>query len=97
MDVLLVGADLSKDHLKIGPSDFLDLPIFGAVGEFCEIGVQFKDIVSAADVSVEALHIMIGLFGDDEESDAVVGVDTIERVDEWSHVLEDEHDIVTSV
>lgn len=40
---------------------------------------------------------MIGFLGDDEESDTVVGVEIIEGVDEWGHVFEDEHDVITSV
>lgn len=40
---------------------------------------------------------MVGLFGDDEESDAVVSVEGVEAVDKGSYVFEDEHDVVTSV
>ncbi len=40
---------------------------------------------------------MIGLLTDDEERDAMVGIDLEEGVDVWCNVFEDEHDVVSVV
>lgn len=40
---------------------------------------------------------MVCLLADDEESDAVIGIDVEEAINIRRHVFEDEHDIVTFV
>lgn len=40
---------------------------------------------------------MVCLFAEDEQSDAMVGLDVVEVVDVWGDELEDEHDVVPSV
>lgn len=40
---------------------------------------------------------MISLFADDEKSDSVICVDLIERIDVRSDILEDKHDVISSI
>ncbi len=97
LDVFLICANLGQNHLQVSPSNFLNLTVLGTIGELCEVGIEFEYVIPAAYVSIEAFHVVVGLFGDDEEGDAVVGVDVVEGVDEGSDVLEDEHDVVATV
>jgi hypothetical protein len=46
---------------------------------------------------VKGLHLVVGLFAENEKSDFMVGVDFIDAVDIGRDELENEHDIVSLV
>lgn len=97
LNILLVGEYLSSDELQVSPYDVLNLFVLGICGEFLEVGIEFEEVGLRGDIGKEFLHVMVCLFADDEESDAVIGVDVEKTIDVGRHVFEDEHDVVTLV
>lgn len=97
LDILLVGEYLSSDELQVPLDDVLNLFVLGICGEFLEVWIKFEEIGLGGDIGKEFLHIVVCLLADDEESDAVIGIDVEEAINIRRHVFEDEHDIVTFV
>ena len=67
------------------------------VSKFIEVAIEFHEVCLVPYVVVECLHLLVGLFADDEESYAMVGIDICEIVDIGSHIFEDKHDIISSI
>ena len=68
-----------------------------ALCELTKVLVQFHEICSLLYVVMEGLHLVVGLFAEDEQCYLVVGVDVVYAVDVGGHEFEDEHYVVTSV
>ena len=68
-----------------------------ALCELIKVLVQFHEICPLLYVVMEGLHLMVGLFAEDEECSLVVGVDVVYAVDVGGHEFEDEHYAVTPV
>lgn len=68
----------------------------GTGKELFEEVVECKKVLFIFDLIVKLDHIVIGLFGYDEEGDVVVDGQFHETGDVRSYVVEDEHYVVTS-
>jgi hypothetical protein len=97
LDILFVCGYLGHDKFEVGGSDFLNFAVLGIVGELIEVRSDFQEIDLILDVVVELLHIVVGLLADDEQRDSMVGIDFEKGVNVGRHVLEDKHDIVSTV
>jgi hypothetical protein len=97
LNILFVCGYLSLDKFEVGGCDFLDFAILGIVGKLIEVRTYFQEIDLILDVIVELLHVVVGLLADDEQRDSMVGVDLKKGVNVGRHVLEDKHDIVSTV
>jgi len=58
---------------------------------------KFEKIPLIADKVHKALHIVICFFGQNEESDSVIGSYIIKVVDIGSHKLENEHNVISLI
>ena len=96
-DVELVAVYLGKDDVNIGHGGFDEGLVFAAFGKIVEMGSEFHEVCFGFDILMEGLHLMIGLFAEDEERYLVVGFDGHEIVDVGRNKFEDEHDIVSFV
>lgn len=65
--------------------------------ELLEVFSQFEKIPLIADKVHKTLHVMVCFFGQNEESDSMVGSDIIKVINVGSYELENEHDIVSLI
>ena len=71
--------------------------IFGGFGKLAEVRPKFEEISPVFEEVEKSFDFVVGLFGDDEEGDCVVGTDIFEAIDVGSDEFEDEHEIVPFV